>query len=76
MVDNGEMKPADFGKELKRLREKAKISQQALAQRMGNQYSNSISAYETERQSPTLKQAERVVHALGYRLELKIVKRS
>lgn len=64
------MKATEFAKELKRLREKLGISQLEAAQRIGLKYAHSYGAYETGARIPKLDQAERLVKALGYRLDL------
>jgi transcriptional regulator with XRE-family HTH domain len=69
------MKPKDFPKELKRLREEKNLTQLQAARSMGKKTARSWAVYETGEQTPTLAQAEALLKAIGYALELHVSKR-
>lgn len=72
--DTKGVKAKDFGKELKALRERLGMTQLEAAKLIGSDYAHSFGAYETGKRIPRLDQAEKLVKALGCRLELQFKK--
>lgn len=68
------VKAKDFGKELKALRERLGMTQLEAAKLIGSDYAHAFGAYETGKRIPRLDQAEKLVKALGCRLELQFKK--
>lgn len=73
--DDQGMKPKEFAKELKRLRIASGLTQQQAARSLGKKHAHAFAAYETGEREPKLSQAEALLKAIGYNLELTVRKR-